>query len=154
MNRCAGFRKQALLMAVLMTLSLVPFRAALGQDSASAIRQVLDDQVAAWNKGDIDAFMRGYKDSPETTFIGKTVHHGWQQVSERYKHDYATSESRGHLEFSDLTVRMLGADHAVVTGRYHLTRTAAGGGDATGVFSLVWEKSADGWKIILDHTSS
>ncbi|HVW77205.1 MAG TPA: nuclear transport factor 2 family protein [Alloacidobacterium sp.] len=154
MSRYAGFCKWVLLAVAFITLWPAPFYMAVGQDATSAIRQVLDDQVAAWNKGDIDAFMRGYKNSPETTFIGKTVHHGWQQVLERYRHDYATSEARGHLEFSDLTVRMLGADHAVVTGRYHLTRAAAGGGDASGVFSLVWEKSADGWKIILDHTSS
>jgi ketosteroid isomerase-like protein len=57
------------------------------------------------------------------------------------------------LEFSDLSIRMLGTNYAVATGKYHLTRTAAGGGDASGIFSLVWEKSADGWKIILDHTS-
>jgi ketosteroid isomerase-like protein len=60
----------------------------------------------------------------------------------------------GHLDFSDLDVRMLGLEHAVVTGRFHLTRSAAGGGDASGVFSLVFEKKASEWKIILDHTSS
>lgn len=124
------------------------------QDSASQIRQVMADQVAAWNRGDIDSFMRGYQNSPDTTFIGKTVQHGWRNMLERYKRSYATKDAMGALDFSDLTVRMLGADYAVVTGRFHLARTAAGGGDASGIFSLVWEKSADGWKIILDHTSS
>ena len=60
----------------------------------------------------------------------------------------------GHLEFTELDVRMLGADHAVVTGHFHLARSAAGGGDASGIFSLVFEKEATGWKIILDHTSA
>jgi uncharacterized protein (TIGR02246 family) len=138
---------------LLVVLWLVPLRLVFAQDAESAIRKVLDDQVSAWNKGDIDAFMQGYQDSPETTFIGKTVHHGWQQVLERYKHDYSSKEARGTLEFSDLSVRLLGANYAIATGRYHLTRSAAGGGDATGIFSLVWEKSAAGWKIILDHTS-
>jgi uncharacterized protein (TIGR02246 family) len=124
-----------------------------GQSDTSAIRHVLDDQVAAWNRGDIDAFMQGYKDSPDTTFIGKTLRRGWQQVLERYKQSYSTKEAMGTLTFSDLDVRPLGADYAVATGRYHLTRTDAGGGDATGIFSLVWEKTAQGWKIILDHTS-
>ena len=138
---------------LLAVLWLVPVRVVLAQDAESAIRQVLDDQVSAWNRGDIRAFMQGYKNSPDTTFIGKTIHHGWQDVMERYQHDYSTKESRGTLVFSDLTVRMLGADYAVATGKYHLTRPAAGGGDASGIFSLVWEKSAEGWKIILDHTS-
>lgn len=137
----------------LMWLCLVPQKPVLAQDAESAIKQVLADQVSAWNRGDIDAFMQGYKDSPETTFIGKTVHHGWQQVMQRYKASYSTKEAMGTLAFSDLMVRMLGAEHAVVTGKYHLTRSAAGGGDASGIFSLVWEKSAEGWKIILDHTS-
>ncbi len=137
----------------LVMLWLVPQKLVFAQDAESAIKQVLTDQVAEWNRGDIDAFMQGYANSSETTFIGKTIHHGWQEVMDRYKHDYSTKEARGTLEFSDLKIRMLGPDHAVATGRYHLTRVAAGGGDASGIFSLVWEKSGEGWKIILDHTS-
>lgn len=123
-----------------------------GKDTV-AIDQVLYDQQTAWNHGDIDAFMRGYVDSPDTTFIGKTISHGYQPILEHYKKGYASRAAMGILEFSDLTVRMLGNDHAVVTGRYHLTRTAEGGGDASGIFSLVFEREADGWRIILDHTS-
>ncbi|HYK38316.1 nuclear transport factor 2 family protein [Alloacidobacterium sp.] len=138
---------------LLIVLWLAPPKPVFAQDAESAIRQVLADQVSAWNRGDIDAFMQGYKDSPETTFIGKTMRQGWQQVMDRYKASYSTKDAMGALEFSDLKVRMLGTDYAVVTGKYHLTRAAAGGGDASGIFSLVWEKSAEGWRIILDHTS-
>ncbi|HLH33405.1 MAG TPA: SgcJ/EcaC family oxidoreductase [Alloacidobacterium sp.] len=138
---------------VLVLLWIVSARAVFAQDAESAIKQVLADQVSAWNRGDISTFMQGYKNAPDTTFIGKTIRRGWQQVMDRYKDSYSTKEAMGKLEFSDLTVRMLGPEHAVVTGKYHLTRTAAGGGDASGIFSLVWEKSAEGWKIILDHTS-
>lgn len=118
-----------------------------------AIEQVLYDQQAAWNRGDIDSFMRGYKDSPETTFIGKTLSHGYQPILERYKKGYSNREAMGTLDFSDLEVRMLGKDYAVVTGKYHLARTAAGGGDASGLFSLIFERETGGWQIILDHTS-
>ncbi|HEX3435256.1 MAG TPA: nuclear transport factor 2 family protein [Pseudacidobacterium sp.] len=134
-------------------LSLLQGRALFAQGDESNIRKVLADQITAWNQGDIDTFMKGYKNSPDTTFIGKTRQHGWQQVLERYKRGYPTKEAMGTLDFSDLEVRMLGSDHAVVTGRYHLARDASGGGDASGIFSLVWEKTAEGWKIILDHTS-
>jgi len=119
----------------------------------AAIEQVLHDQEAAWNRGDIDSFMQGYKDSPETTFIGKTISRGYRPILERYKTAYATRDAMGTLDFSELTVRMLGADYAVVTGRYHLARTAQGGGEARGIFSLIFEREADGWRIILDHTS-
>jgi uncharacterized protein (TIGR02246 family) len=124
------------------------------QSSADAIRQVLTTQQADWNRGDVAAFMHGYDDSARTTFIGKTVEHGYQKILARYEHAYATRAAMGHLDFSDLDVRMLGEEHAVVTGRFHLARTAAGGGDASGVFSLIFEKTPAGWKIILDHTSS
>jgi uncharacterized protein (TIGR02246 family) len=128
--------------------------ASTDENSASAIKQVLKDQTEAWNRGDVDAFMRSYVDSPETTFIGKTVQHGYAAILARYKKAYATKDALGTLDFSDLQVRMLGSNNAVVTGRFHLARTSAGGGDASGVFSLVWEKTPEGWKIILDHTTS
>ncbi len=119
----------------------------------SAIRQVLTDQVTAWNRGDIPGFMTGYENSPETTFIGKTVQHGWQQVLDNYRQRYPTNAAMGTLDFSELRVKMLGTGYAVVTGRFHLARTAAGGGEASGVFSLVFRKTREGWKVILDHTS-
>jgi uncharacterized protein (TIGR02246 family) len=138
---------------VLGLLLLVSSRTAWCQSAADLIKQVLNDQTAAWNRADINGFMTGYENSPETTFVGKNVLHGWQQMMERYQKTYPTKEAMGTLDFSEINVRMLGADHAVVTGRFHLARTAAGGGDAGGVFSLVFEKEASGWKIILDHTS-
>jgi uncharacterized protein (TIGR02246 family) len=121
--------------------------------SAAAIRQVLGDQVAAWNRGDVDTFMHAYKDSPDTTFIGKSVEHGYVPILERYKKAYASKDSMGTLDFAELAVRELGANYAVVIGKFHLARNAAGGGDVSGIFSLVWEKTAAGWKIILDHSS-
>ncbi|MGA7316277.1 MAG: nuclear transport factor 2 family protein [Silvibacterium sp.] len=129
--------------------------AALAQpsDDKTGIEQVLHDQETAWNRGDIDAFMHGYKDSPDTTFIGKTLRRGYRPILENYKTRYATNEAMGKLDYSELTVRMLGNNYAVVTGKYHLARTEGGGGEASGIFSLVFEHESDGWRIILDHTS-
>lgn len=140
-----------LLSALLVAGFTQPLRA---QSPENAIRQVLTDQEGAWNRGDIVGFMHGYDDSPQTTFIGKTIQRGYQMILERYQRSYGSREAMGQLEFSDLDVRMLGPEHAVVNGHYHLTRTQAGGGEAAGVFSLVFEKKAGEWKIILDHTSS
>jgi uncharacterized protein (TIGR02246 family) len=148
-----GLALKPVLLGCALILLWVPSQALRGQDSSGDIKKVLADQVMAWNRADVDGFMAGYKDSPETTFVGKNVLHGWQQMMARYKQLYPTKDAMGTLDFSELNVRMLGADYAVVTGKFHLTRTAAGGGDASGIFSLVFEKSADGWKIILDHTS-
>ena len=121
--------------------------------STGPILQVLSDQQNAWNRGDVVAFMHGYADSPDTTFIGKTIERGYAAILARYQRNYASHDAMGTLEFSELNVRMLGDEHAVVTGHFHLTRTQAGGGEAQGIFSLVFEKQSAGWKIILDHTS-
>ena len=55
----------------------------------AAIRQLLDQQTAAWNRGDVDAFMTGYEDSPETTFVGQTVQYGYATIRDRYKKAYS-----------------------------------------------------------------
>ena len=141
-------------MAALAGLALAAGPLALAQGDETQIRQVLSDQQSAWNQGDVVTFMHGYDDSPQTTFIGKSIEHGYQMILARYQHNYGSREAMGHLDFSDITVRMLGEQHAMVTGHFHLTRTQAGGGDAAGIFSLVFEKKPHGWKIILDHTSS
>jgi uncharacterized protein (TIGR02246 family) len=124
-----------------------------GTQDETAIRGVLDAQVAAWNRGDVVAFMQGYNNSPDTTFVGKTIAHGFSSILDRYRKIYADKEKMGQLTFSDLEVHPLDARFATVTGRYHLARSADGGGDAEGIFSLIFEKTKDGWKIILDHTS-
>jgi uncharacterized protein (TIGR02246 family) len=125
----------------------------------SAIRAAIAAQVAAWNRGDIPAFMQAYEDRPETTFIGTTLRKGYQPILERYQKAYSTLAQMGTLTFSDLEVRLLTAscgqtEFAVVTGRFHLQRSEKG--EATkddGIFSLVWRKGDHGWKILLDHTS-
>lgn len=138
-----------------LALTMLFAQVAIAEDSASAdIQQVLHQQVEAWNRGDIEAFMHGYKDAPDTTFIGKSVERGYAPILARYKKAYASKAAMGTLEFSNIEVRDLGPQYAVATGNFHLTRTAAGGGDAHGIFSLVWEKTPEGWRIILDHTTS
>jgi uncharacterized protein (TIGR02246 family) len=128
-------------------------------DDAVAIRQVLGQQQAAWNRGDVVDFMHGYKDAPDTTFVGSSVRKGYREILDSYRKHYATRQQMGQLTFSDLDVRLLpGASgeprYAVVTGHFHLDRTAHGeAAQDDGVFSLLWERTAAGWKIILDHSS-
>lgn len=123
------------------------------------LRGALDAQTAAWNRGDIPGFMQTYEDSADTTFIGLTVRKGFQPILERYRKSYATREQMGTLTFSDVDVRLLPsgcgkAEIALVTGKFHLDRTAHGEAKKDdGIFSLVWRKGPQGWKIVLDHTS-
>ncbi len=117
------------------------------------ILEVLHTQEAAWNRGDLDRFAQGYKNSPETLFLSSGVSRGYAGMIARYHEHYPTRESMGTLRFSGLEVHPLDARFAVCIGRFHLERTAKGGGNADGIFSLVFEKTDAGWKIVVDHTS-
>ncbi|PYT65629.1 MAG: DUF4440 domain-containing protein [Acidobacteria bacterium] len=119
----------------------------------SAINAVLKAQQAAWNRGDVDAFLVGYWQSPELTFSGSNgVSRGWDGVLARYKKNYPDRATMGELDFSDLEFRFLAPNAALVLGKWHLKRETAG--DIGGVFTLVWQKFPEGWKIIHDHTST
>jgi uncharacterized protein (TIGR02246 family) len=128
-------------------------------NDAAQIRTVLDKQVEAWNRADIPAFMESYEKSPETTFIGASIGKGYERILERYQKNYTNREQMGKLTFNDLEIRLLPGDcgktdFAVVTGRFHLERTQKGEAKKDdGIFSLVWRKGTEGWKIVLDHTS-
>ena len=117
------------------------------------IRKVLDDQTAAWNRGDVKAFMEGYEDSPSTTFVGATVIRGHASVLANYSKRYPTNERMGALRFSDVEIRLLGSNYASVLGRFHLDRDKDSGGEANGIFTLLFKRTPQGWKVILDHTS-
>jgi ketosteroid isomerase-like protein len=118
----------------------------------AAISRVLHEQQAAWNRGDVDAFLVGYWHSPELTFSGSNgVSRGWNGVMARYKKNYPDRSAMGQLDFSELEFRFLGPDAALVLGHWHLNRDK---GDIGGVFSLVWQRFPEGWKIIHDHTSA
>jgi ketosteroid isomerase-like protein len=117
-----------------------------------AIQGVLVAQQEAWNRGDVDAFLVGYWHSPELTFSGSSgISRGWNEVLARYQKNYPDRAAMGQLDFSDLEFRLLGADHALVLGRWHLKREK---GEIGGVFSLVWQRFPEGWRIIHDHTSA
>jgi len=115
--------------------------------------KVLLKQQEAWNRGDIDSFVQGYKDSPDILFIARQISRGYAGMVEAYKRDYPTRAAMGALAFSELEVHPLGENFAAVVGKYHLERAKKEGGDADGIFSLVLEKTDKGWKIVIDHTT-
>ena len=120
----------------------------------AAVEQVLRTQQEAWNRRDLEAFMAGYWNSPELTFFsGAKEHDGWQATIERYRAAHASpGHEMGKLEFSGLRVEILWADAAFVRGAWRLTMSDAK--TPHGLFTLVFRKVPEGWKIVHDHTSA
>ena len=149
--------KRVLLVLALISSAVAVYAQASGSDEG-AIRAAFAAQVAAWNRADIPAFMQTYENSPETTFVGATVSKGFDAILERYKQAYATPQQMGTLSFNNLEVRMLPescgrVEYAVVTGNFHLERAVKGEAKKDdGIFTLVWRKGPQGWKILLDHS--
>ena len=116
------------------------------------IRQLLDEQVAAWNRGDLKAYMSGYWNSPELTFFSNaTATRGWQPTLERYRRRYQSAGAEmGRLDFPELKIDALG-EAALVRGEWHLTLSK--GKELRGRFTLYLRKLPEGWRIVHDHSS-
>ena len=130
-------------------LALTAFARITSNDLA-AIRAVLDTQAAAWNRGDIDAYMAGYAQSDDTMFVGTDVTRGWTKVRDRYKAKYDSRAKMGTLVFSDLDLRPVGNLDVIVTGAWKLTREAD---TPHGRFTLIFHRRPEGWRIVYDHSS-
>ena len=141
--------------AMLLLAGIAFPSAALGQlpVQEAAIRKVLQNQVEAWNRRDLEGFMAGYWNSPALTFFsGATETQGWQATLERYRKKYqATDAEMGKLEMPDIQVEMLGQHSAFVRGRWHLA--LSNGKQPHGLFTLLFREFSEGWRIIHDHSS-
>jgi ketosteroid isomerase-like protein len=117
------------------------------------IRQVIVKQQDAWNRGDLEAFMAGYWNSPELTFFsGARESKGWRAALDRYKKSYQSAgHEMGKLEFANLRVEMLAPEAAFVRGEFHLTMSD--GKTPHGLFTLVFRKFPEGWKIVHDQSA-
>src|SRR5580765_6503625 len=139
---------------LLASLSLILISSTLAQSRTkdeAAIRKVMDDQAAAWNRGDIDGFMEGYWKSDQLLFIstaGQT--RGWQPTLDRYKKSYDTRAKMGTLTFAELEITFLSKKSASVVGNWSLARD---GDNPHGKFTLIFRKFKEGWRIVQDHTS-
>ncbi len=115
------------------------------------VRKVLSDQVAAWNRGDIDGFMKGYWKSDSLTFTGKNgVTYGWTKTLNNYKRNYADTVAMGKLTFTLLNVDTLSPGVFHVIGKWHLRRSI---GNLEGHFTVIFKKVNGEWVIIADHSS-
>jgi hypothetical protein len=115
------------------------------------IQHVMDTQQQAWNSGDLEGFMAGYWKSDSLRFIGKRgITFGWQPTLDNYKKGYPDTQAMGRLQFTNLTMEMMGDSSAYVIGKWELFRAAD---TLNGHYSLLWKNIQGRWLIIADHSS-
>lgn len=139
---------------VLLSVLMMAVGAAAQASSRAGEHEIcalLEAQTEAWNRGDLEAFMETYWNSPQTAYLGsRGVTRGWQAVLDRYRRSYPDRKAMGKTTFSELEITMLSPESALVVGRWQLQRE---GDQPGGVFTVVVRKFPEGWRIIHDHTS-
>jgi ketosteroid isomerase-like protein len=117
----------------------------------ASIRQIMADQAAAWNKGNIDEFMKGYWNDDSLVFVNQSgLNYGYAKTLEGYKKRYDSPDKMGQLFFTLLSIKKLSPDYCFVLGKWLLKRKA---GDVGGIYSLLFRKIDGHWQIVVDHTS-
>jgi uncharacterized protein (TIGR02246 family) len=142
-----------LLVGIIATVVITGMGQDAGDAGRSAIRKVIEEQQAAWNRRDLEGFMAGYWNSAELTFFsGAHESKGWQAALDRYKKNYQSAgHEMGKLEFANLRIEMLGPEAAFVRGEFRLTMSD--GKTPHGLFTLIFRKFPKGWKIVHDHSA-
>jgi uncharacterized protein (TIGR02246 family) len=139
------------LLTALFLITLTASVTAQPTKDEAAIRQIMATQVDAWNKGNLDAFMKGYWDNDSLVFIGKSgPSYGYHQALANYKKNYSGPDQMGKLFFDLLKVKRLSSDYYFVIGKWFLKRKS---GDIGGIYTLLFRKFNGGWRIVVDHTS-
>jgi ketosteroid isomerase-like protein len=117
------------------------------------VTKALLAQQTAWNHANLDAYLAFYKDAPDTVAVLASPVRGTQSIHNAFYINFPHPENMGTLDQSDVEVRALGDNFALITGRYHLTRSKKAGGDTDGNFSDIFEKTPSGWKIVFSETT-
>ena len=118
----------------------------------AAIRQVIADMEAAWNRGDFRGYMAGFL-NPGVVFVSRgQFQQGWQGTLDHYIRDYGGDPARrGHLHFWDIRIEMLAPDAAQLISRYRLE---GGGRPQEGINTRLMRRVRGHWVIALNHVSS
>lgn len=138
-----------------MLVAAAPAAADVTETAHAQVQAALDASANAWNAADLDRFMTCYKDAPDTVYLsGGQVVRGYQAIRARYAARFGggSAAAMGQLRLDILDFRMTDPRHAFVVGQFHLHRDAAAGGDASGLTSLLFEHTKDGWRIVADHS--
>lgn len=127
-----------------------PVPSTWAQDEAE-IRAAIASSAAGWNEASLDKHLALYDSS--VTFMTKAgPRPGIEPIRQAFSRTYFNGDKpKQALSFKSVTVRPLGRDAALANGNFILS----GGGlpEQSGWFTLVWLRTANGWKAVHDHSS-
>jgi len=140
--------RKLLLLSILIGCCLV---SPAQKNARQKILTLLDTQTQAWNRGDLEGFMKGYWENDSLRFIGKSgITYGYNNTLNNYKRGYPDTAAMGKLQFTILVVKKLSPRYYEVVGKWYLKRSI---GDVSGHYTLLLRKINSKWVIISDHSS-
>jgi uncharacterized protein (TIGR02246 family) len=146
-------RTTSVLLALLVAGCTPRPAAAPAPDPAAAreIIAILQESTVAWNRGDLEGFLRPY--APDATFVGADVVHGYAAIREFYRGSWFRGGAPSvNLAYRDIDVRPTGPNSALVVGHWVVSNKTTGEETRHGIFSLTWMRTPAGWRIVHDHS--
>ncbi len=140
--------RKLLILSILIGCSVV---SPAQKNTRQKILTLLDTQTQAWNRGDLEGFMKGYWENDSLRFIGKSgITYGYNNTLNNYKRGYPDTAAMGKLQFTILVVKKLSPRYYEVVGKWYLKRSI---GDVSGHYTLLLRKINSKWVIVSDHSS-
>ncbi|MFM1858281.1 MAG: hypothetical protein RLZ05_1341, partial [Bacteroidota bacterium] len=108
--------RKLLLLSILIGCCLV---SPAQKNARQKILTLLDTQTQAWNRGDLEGFMKGYWENDSLRFIGKSgITYGYNNTLNNYKRGYPDTAAMGKLQFTILVVKKLSPRYFEVVGKW------------------------------------
>jgi hypothetical protein len=144
--------KKLVIAIFLLSFSLASFAESVDEGVSRQVSERLSAMAETWNAGNLDAFLKNYNSSDATLYIFPMgIVYGYNNIVKRYHKMFPAPEEMGHLVFSDISVKVLSANYAMVAGKWTMNRPKEE--CLSGLFTLLFEKTRNGWKIDLDHAT-
>lgn len=116
-----------------------------------SIQTILESHEAAWNAGDIQSLLSGYKNDENLRYAsGAEVLRGYNAVRARFLREYPDVDAMGSLSFDEIEVTPLSTSKVMTFGRWRIQKKS---GTVEGLFTLLFDSSDGQWLIVNDHTS-
>lgn len=121
----------------------------------ASIEQVLADGCAAYSRGDAQGYLQMYLPGPDTRLIARgQVFTGYPAIRDRQLASGLAPGTAPRLSVKTLQFAMLGPDNAVLTGEVSLIRDPTAPPRVPAIVTtLIFRRTAEGWRLLYDHTS-